>query len=69
VKDNLTKIEKRALEEAGRCAGWGLFSPRTTARLAERGLFEKAEHPWYGQKWRMTDAGRAALLEHFQWIT
>lgn len=40
--------------------GWGLRKPKTTARLAALGWFEKARHPRYGERWRVTDAGREA---------
>ncbi|WP_316207355.1 hypothetical protein [Bradyrhizobium sp. SZCCHNR3118] len=54
--------EKQALEEAAsRLDGWGLFLPKTTAKLAAKGYFEKAEHPSLGNQWRITAAGRAAL--------
>lgn len=57
----LTARELAALREAsGRPGGWGFFSPKTTARLAERGFFVKQKHPSYGMHWRITAAGRAA---------
>lgn len=58
----LNKSERETLADAAdRDGGWGLFRPKTTARLAERGYFERAQHRSYGQQWRITDAGRAAL--------
>ena len=58
--------ELKALEEAAdRPDGWGLFQPKTTAKLAERGYFVKAKHSVYGMQWQITDAGRAALAEAY----
>ena len=56
--------EHYALKDAAdRPGGWGLFKRSTTEKLAERGYFERAEHPAYGMQWRITDLGRAALLQ------
>jgi hypothetical protein len=49
------------LDAAMRPGGWGLFKPKTTAKLAERGYFVKERHPGYGMRWRITAAGRHAL--------
>jgi hypothetical protein len=51
------------LEAAEREGGWGLFKLQTVKKLANRGLFEKAQHPSYGPQYRITDAGRAELLD------
>ncbi|WP_315740160.1 MULTISPECIES: hypothetical protein [unclassified Bradyrhizobium] len=60
----LTSREKLALKDAvERPGGWGLFNPKTTAKLAERGFFIKENLNGYGMQWRITDAGRAALTE------
>jgi hypothetical protein len=59
----MTKREIIALKDAAdRIGGWGLFNRKTTEKLAEQGYFEKAQHPNYGNQWRITDAGRAALV-------
>lgn len=58
----LTVRERIALTDAAeRPGGWGLFNAKTTAKLAERGYFVRDQHPSYGMKWRITDAGRKAL--------
>ncbi len=57
----LTGREKIALRDAAkRHDGWGLFHPKTTAKLAARGFFAKDRHPIYGMRWRITEAGRKA---------
>lgn len=62
--EDLTQRDRVALRDAAyRSGGWGLFFPKTTAKLAERGLFERAEHPSYGERWRITDAGRDAVAQ------
>lgn len=62
----LTMREIHALQDALTWGGWGLFRKKTTENLAAKGYFEKAKHPAYGQQWRITDAGRAALAEALQ---
>jgi hypothetical protein len=58
----LNKREALALSDAAkRPGGWGLFFPKTTAKLAERGFFIKDIHRGYGMQWRITESGRAAL--------
>ena len=58
----LTVRELIALRDAAnRPGGWGLFNPKTTARLAAAGYFVRDHHPGYGMQWRITDAGRKAL--------
>jgi hypothetical protein len=60
--DPLNKREAVALFDAAkRPGGWGLFFPKTTAKLAERGFFIKEKHPVYGMQWRITASGHAAL--------
>ncbi len=60
----MTNRERIALLDAAkRTDGWGLFNPKTTAKLAERGLFVKERHPVYGMQWRITKAGRALLAD------
>lgn len=60
--EKLTERERIALLGAIKNpGGWGLFYPKTTDKLAERGFFEKARHPVYNMRWRITEAGRAAL--------
>ncbi|TYO65564.1 hypothetical protein FXV83_16670 [Bradyrhizobium hipponense] len=54
--------EIEALKDAAtRPGGWGLFKQKTTAKLPELGYFVKEKHPAYGNQFRITDAGRAAL--------
>jgi hypothetical protein len=59
----LTKHEVAALREAANHpGGWGLFKVLSTERLAaERGYFERDEHPAYGKQWRINAVGRKAL--------
>jgi hypothetical protein len=58
----LNAREKIALRDAvNRPGGWGLFNPKTTAKLAQRGYFVKELHPAYGMLWRITAAGRHAI--------
>lgn len=58
MQHKLTSAEMIALLDAGRSnTGWGLFKPKTTARLAERGYFEKRQHPYYGEQWHLTESG------------
>ncbi|MCS3449814.1 hypothetical protein M2222_001365 [Bradyrhizobium elkanii] len=58
----MNKREIEALQDAaGRPGGWGLFKQKSTAKLAELGYFVKEKHPAYGNQFRITDAGRAAL--------
>ena len=61
----LTMREIEALNDAVRPGrdGWGLFMPRTTAKLSTRGYFAREMHPVYGAQYRITDAGRSALKE------
>lgn len=61
----LTAREIEALKDAARPGrdGWGLFMPRTTAKLSGRGYFEREKHPIYGMQYRITEFGRAALKE------
>jgi hypothetical protein len=62
MKGNLDKRSRQALLDAAeRPGGWGLFHPKTTAKLAERGFFVKERHPGYGMQWRITAEGLAAL--------
>jgi hypothetical protein len=60
--EKLTWRENLALRDAAaRPGGWGLYYPKTTAKLAERGFFVKERHHGYRMQWRITDAGRHAL--------
>lgn len=54
--------ELRALEKAANDrGGWSRYRQPTTAKLAALGYFELAHHPLHGERWRITEAGRAAL--------
>ena len=62
--EKLTFRERVALKDAAnRPGGWGLFNPKTTAKLSKRGFFVLERHPGYGMRYRITAAGRAALAE------
>lgn len=66
MERRLTERERGALLDAAkRPGGWGLFNPKTTAKLAERGYFVLEKHPLtgYGMRYRITAAGRAAITK------
>lgn len=58
---NMTREMIALSDAANRPGGWALFNRKTTERLAEKGYFETAKHPAYGDRLRITEAGREAL--------
>jgi hypothetical protein len=55
-----TKLEMTALIDAAqRPGGWGLYNPKTTAKLAKRGFFVLETHTELGMRYRLTQLGRA----------